>query len=147
MPITKDVLEKIVANEPINIDKLNIDMAFKVAWAGFFRLREITYIDSKLKKVSFLLTKVTRSDILFAKSNQYIVFRLKQSKINSKHTRVQIILVAMGKKTYLVATSTRLYILDPQPANIISFCLFSRAFSRFSVVSAHIKQIASTSLA
>ena len=31
LPITKDILEKIIENKPVNVDELNIDTAFKVA--------------------------------------------------------------------------------------------------------------------
>lgn len=54
MSITKDIPEKITANESVSINKLNIDMAFKVAWAGFLHLGEITYIGTEFKKASFL---------------------------------------------------------------------------------------------
>lgn len=63
--ITKDILEKITENNPINVDKLNIDTVFKVAWADFLRLGKITYTSNKLKKALFLATWVTRSNISF----------------------------------------------------------------------------------
>lgn len=50
MPITKDILEKITKNKPINVDKLNINMVFKMAWVDFLCLGKITYIGTKLKK-------------------------------------------------------------------------------------------------
>ena len=31
LPITKDILEKITKNEPVDLNELNIDTAFKVA--------------------------------------------------------------------------------------------------------------------
>ena len=136
LPITKDILEKIIENKPVNVDELNIDIAFKVAWAGFLSLGEITYTGIELKKASFSATRVTRSDISFSKDNQYAVLCLKQSKTNIEHTDVQIILAAIGEKTCPVAALARLYTLDPQPANAPLFRLSSGAFSRFSVVTA-----------
>lgn len=147
LPITKDILEKIMADEPVNIDELNIDTAFKVAWAGFLRLGEIMYTGTEFKKASFSSTKVTRSDISFAKGNQYAVLRLKQSKTDTEHTGVQIILAATGEKRCPVAALTRLYTIDPQPANAPLFRLSSGAFSRFSVVSTLKKRIALAGLA
>lgn len=41
------------------------------------------------------------------------MLRLKQSKIDTKHTGVEIILAATGEKTCLVAALTWLYTLDP----------------------------------
>ena len=46
----------------MTVDELNIDTAFKVAWAGFLRLGEITYTGTELKKALFSKTRVTRSD-------------------------------------------------------------------------------------
>lgn len=66
LPITKDNLEKIIKNKPVNVDELNIDTVFKVAWAGFLRLGEITYTGTELKKASSSATRVTRSDISFS---------------------------------------------------------------------------------
>ena len=100
------------------------------------------YMGIKLKKASFSLIKVIRSEILFSKGNQYAVLCLKQSKTNIEHTRVQIILITTGKKYYLVAALTRLYNLDPQPTNTPLFRLSFRAFSCFSMISALKKQIA-----
>lgn len=67
--ITKDNLKKIIANKPINIDKLNINTTFKVIWVGLSNLGKITYTSTKFKKALFSSTKVTRSNISFAKSN------------------------------------------------------------------------------
>ena len=71
------------------------------------------YMGTKFKKTLFLSTKVTRSNISFAKGNQYPVVRLKQSKTNTEHTGIQIIFTTTGEKTYLVAALKRFYILDP----------------------------------
>lgn len=94
LPITKNILEEITKNEPLTIEDLNIDTAFKVAWAGFMRMGELTYTAAELKKDSFKDTKLTRSDISFAEGNQYATLRLKRSKTDVEHTSVQIILAA-----------------------------------------------------
>ena len=69
LPIVKDILEKNTENKPVGLDELNIDTAFKVVWAGFLRLEEITYTGTELKKASFSNTKVTRSNISFSEGN------------------------------------------------------------------------------
>lgn len=102
---------------------------------------------TKLKKASFSETKVTRSDVSFSKGNQYAMLRLKQSKTDTKHTGIQIILAATGEKTCPVAVLARLYTLDPQLANAPLFRLASGAFSRFSVVTALKKRISLVGLA
>lgn len=50
LPITKDIMEKITENNSVIFDELNIDTAFKVAWAGSLRLGEIMYTGTKLKE-------------------------------------------------------------------------------------------------
>lgn len=67
MLITKDILEKITENKPVNVNELNIDIVLKVAEAGFLSQEEIMYIGTKLKIASFSAIKVTRSDISFFK--------------------------------------------------------------------------------
>lgn len=52
-PITKDILEKITLEAPLTVTDLNIDTAFRVAWAGFMRLGEITYTATEAKKATF----------------------------------------------------------------------------------------------
>ena len=131
-----------MADKPVNIDELNIYITFKVTWAGFLCLEEITYIGVELKKASFLLIKVTRSDISFAEGNQYVMLCLKQSKTDIEYTGVQIIFVAAGKKTCLIVALTQLYILYPQPVNALLFHLFSGAFLRFNMLLALKKWIA-----
>ena len=129
LPIIKDILKNIMVNKPFNIDKLNIDTEFKVAWAGFLRLEKIMYINIELKKTSFSSTKVTRSNISFAKGNQYEVFYFKQSKTNTKYIEVQIIFALKSEKIYLIAALIRLYTLNLLSANISFFRLSSRVFS------------------
>lgn len=80
------MLESTVQGEPQTIDKLNIDTAFKVAWAGFGRLGEIKYTEAEVKKTSFEKTKLTRSDISFSEGDQYATLRLKRS--ITEHTGV-----------------------------------------------------------
>lgn len=82
---------------------MNIDTAFKIAWAGFFHLDKITYMDTNLKKKFFAKTYVTKLDILFAKRDQYAMLKLKCSKTNIDHSDMQIMLAVTGKSTCLVA--------------------------------------------
>lgn len=141
LPITKPILKEITKYEPIDLDELNIDTAFKVAWAEFLRLGEIIYTGTELKKAAFARTKVTRSDFFFAEGNQYAILRLKQSKTDIEHTGLQIVLAATGEKTCPVAALARLYTRDPQQPNAPLFRLASGAFSRYSIVPAFKKRI------
>lgn len=121
LPITKDILEKIMDYKPIDLDKFNINTAFKVVLAGFLYLGKFTYIDIELKKALFSKTKVIKSDIQFTKGNKYAILRLKQNKMDIKHISIQIILAAMGEKTCPIVALVQLYTLDCQPADVSLF--------------------------
>ncbi len=69
LPVTKNILEKNTKEEPLTVTDLNVDIEFKVEWAGFVRLREITYTEAEAKKSIFAETKLTRSDISFAEGD------------------------------------------------------------------------------
>ena len=74
LPITKDILDKITNHKPQSLQDLNIDTAFKVAWAGFSRMREFIYTKTKLRnRKLFSETKLTKIDIIFSENNQYVM--------------------------------------------------------------------------
>lgn len=146
LPITKDILEKITGDEPHTVTDVNIDTAFKVAWAGFMRLGELIYTAADAKKATFAETGLTRSDISFAEGDQYAILRLKRSKADTEYTGVQIILAATEERTCPVAALNRLFTQDPQPANAPVFRLQSAAFSRQGVVNIFNQRIAAASL-
>ncbi len=112
---TKEILEKITEEELLSITDLNVDTAFNVAWAGFMRMGELTYTEAEAKKATFAGTSLTKSDISFTEGDQYAILRLKQSKTDTEHNVVQIILVATGEPTWPVAALRKLFIQDPHP--------------------------------
>lgn len=78
---------------------------------------------AKAKKTTFAKTGLTKSNIFFAKGNQYTIVHLKQSKTDTEHTRVQMILSATSEQTCSVVTMKRLFIQDPHLPNIPFFRL------------------------
>ncbi len=87
------------------------------------RMGELTYMATEAKKATFVETGLTRSDISFAEGDQYLILHLKRSKTDIEHTGVQIILVATGEQTCLVAALRSLFIQDPRPPNAPLFRL------------------------
>lgn len=134
LPITKDILEKITLQPATSIEECTIDAAFKIAWAGFLRLGEITYTKGDLKKATFADIHTTRSDTSFAEGDQYAVLRLKRSKTDTEHSGVQIIFAGTSKNTCPIASLRRLFLMDPQPAYAPLFRLNSCSLSRQSIV-------------
>lgn len=133
MPITKNILE-IITNQLTRIIKdLNIDEIFKIVLTDFLHLGKIIYISTELKKNSFIEKFATKSDILFIKSDQYAIFKLKHSKIDIDNLGVQIMFTTTDKLTCLVKALRHVFQAELQPANAFFFCLNSKAFSRKSV--------------
>ena len=141
-PITHDILEKI-ANFAVNhtgpdsLDELNLDVAFKVAWAGFLRMGEFTYSLLDLKKRSFQDTKLIRSDVSFSDTYQYATLRLKSSKTDINHSGVEIILAANPSSigTCPVTALQNLVHCDPQSPQASLFKLCSNGtFARQTVL-------------
>ncbi len=145
-PITKEIVEKITEEEFLSITDLNVDTTFKVAWAGFMRMGELTYTAAEAKKATFAEIGLTRSDISFEEWDQYSILRLKRSRTDTEYTGVQIILAATGEPTCPVAALRRLFIKDPRSPNAPFFSLQSLAFSRQAVVNILKQRIAATSL-
>ncbi len=136
LPTTKDILLNITRIKPTSLQDLNINTAFKVAWAGFLRMGEFTYTKADLKNHKvFSATKLTRSDITFPQDDQYVVLRLKRSKIDIKHTGVEIIIAAINNVSCPVSALRQLFMLDPQPSNTPLFKLDNgAAFARKPVI-------------
>ncbi len=134
LPILKNILEKITEDELLSVMDLNVDTAFKVAQAGFMRMGKLIYTAAEAKKATFAETAFTKSVISFAEVDQYAMLPLKQSKTDKEHSRVQIILAAIGEQTCPVAALRKLFIQTPRQANALIFRLQSAAFSRQSVV-------------
>lgn len=115
--ITKDILKKITEDKPLYIMDLNVDTAFKVTWAGFMKMGELTYTAVEAKKTTFAETNLTRSDISFAERDQYAILQFKQNKTDIEHTGMQIVLTATGERICRVVALRRLFTQDPCPPN------------------------------
>lgn len=104
MPITKEIVKKIIKDKLLSVTDFNINIAFKVAWVSFIRMGKLIYPATEAKKATFAVIGLTRSNISFAKNNQYVILCLNQSKINTEHTKVKIILAAIVEYICPVAT-------------------------------------------
>lgn len=113
---------------------LNIDTAFKVAWAGFMRIRELTYTAVEKNKPSFKDPYFTRADITFSEQDQYAMLRLKQSKTDTSHIGNLIMLAATRNFTCPVTALCSLFTLDVQPSPVPLFAINNSSFSRQYVV-------------
>lgn len=135
------ILEKITRDELFRIGYFNVDTVFKVPWISFMQMDELTYTTAELKIDIFTDAKFTWFNISFAKSNQYAILLLKQSKTDTDHIRVWFILAATGKPLCLISTLKRLFVQEFWSTNSLLFRRLSSAFFWQNVVSILIKQI------
>ena len=114
LPITKPILAAITSKDPSSIEHLNIDTAFKLAFAGFLRMGEYTYTAAQAKCKAFQSKQLTRSDVSFFPS--HAVLRLKDSKTNVNHTGVEIVIARTDEPTCAYHALQELYRRDRKPA-------------------------------
>jgi hypothetical protein len=132
--IIKKMLQLIIKDNSMNVDNVNLNAVFIIAWAGFLRLGEIIYTCKNLAKTSFIAVKTTRSDVSFVENDQYVVLRLKRSKIDVDHSEVQIMLATIEDITCLVTTLRHLFQIDNQGLNASLFRLTDGGFSRTTII-------------
>lgn len=119
----------------MTINDLNLNTAFKVAWAGFMRLGEITYTDPKKRADSFKDLHLICSDITFSENDQYATLRrLKRSKTDTNHIGVLIMLAATNQPTCPVTALRWLFTHNPQQPHAPLFAYNNTAFSRRYVI-------------
>jgi integrase len=113
------------------LNQLNADAALKLAFAGFFRTKEITYENSDLvNKAVFEHTKLQRRDIAFADNDEHVVITLRNSKCDYDHTGVEILIAGTDSPVCAVQALRALFTLDPQPPRAPLFRTYDGPFSR-----------------
>jgi hypothetical protein len=107
--LTLDLLRLVTAPHAsfTQVNNVNINAAFKLAFLGFLRSREFM-ANNRLNKHTLKNTKLTQSDVTFGLNNKHILFRLKHSKTNLLHKEVEIVITATGKDICLVKAFCRL---------------------------------------
>lgn len=97
---------------PITIIKQNLEMALKVVWVRFMRLKELTYIAVDKNASLFKDLYLIRSDITFLKKNQYTMLKFKCSKIDTNYIRVFIMLTIIKNSTWPVIAFCSFFIYN-----------------------------------
>jgi len=91
-----------------------VDAAFIIAFTGFLRIGEITYLNRKAKDFSTI--RALCSDVRIAPNGYLIVFHLKQSKTDKTYSGVNIQITAIpGDYLCPMAVIIRLFNRDPRP--------------------------------
>jgi hypothetical protein len=137
LPITPDILEQLTAPyETSNkYEDVNLNTAWKVAFAGFLRSGEFTQDDRQHDNLhTFSNIKLTRGDVTFGPNNEYALLLLKRSKTDLQHRGVEVVLAATGSTICPVAALQRLFALFPEDSTAPLFSLQSRSFSYSRIV-------------
>jgi predicted aconitase with swiveling domain len=121
LPITIDVLSRITATPPTSATGYNLDALFKVAYAGFFRLGELTYTRRDTEHPLFRHTHVLRGDVSFIRDDRgsaigATVF-LRHSKTDYQNQGVTVYIAATSRPTCAVAALLALFKHDEKPLN------------------------------
>ncbi len=96
---------------------------------------EFTYTKTKLaNRKLFITTKLTQSDNIFSQNDQHVILRLKKNKTDVKHIGVEIIIAATNDSTCPVTALQELFMLDPQPGNVLLFSLANGAVFIYNLV-------------
>lgn len=64
---------KITDEKLFLISDFNLNTTFKVVWARFMKIEELSYTTTETKKAIFAETGITQLDILLEKSDQYTI--------------------------------------------------------------------------
>lgn len=139
LPLSKMQLAKITS--PIkqgcilsakDMDNLNIDAAFKCAFAGFLRTAEITYEKKELKNPTlFERNHLLRRDVHFSENYDHAILSLRASKADTEFKGIEILLSSDPHSPTCAVTALRnLFERDPQPLNAPLFRISSGAFPR-----------------
>jgi len=98
-----------------------------MAFIGFLRIEEITYLNRKAKDFSTI--KALRSDVKIALNSHLIVFYLKRSKTDKTYSGVNIQIAAiLEDRLYPIAVIIRLFNRNPWPLLDLLFSVNNRAF-------------------
>ena len=105
-------------------------VAARVAFAGFLRVGEFTYNqrDTKDPRI-FAATKLTRSDVRFSPTFDYVQLTLKRSKADKTHEGVNIVLAATADRACPVKALRKLLLYDTKPSNAPLFSFAARPFT------------------
>ena len=131
LPIIRDILSKITPT-PASQDDYNIDVAFKLAFAGFLYIGEFTHTHIKEITQSFIITGLTRLDVTLLLD--YAIVRLKRSKIDKIYQGVNILVVSIRDSNYPVITLISLIRANPRLPSAPLFRLNRGGFLRDALI-------------
>jgi len=133
LPITRELLTTVTPSSS-SIDDVNVNAAFKLAFAGFLRMGEFTHArEREADPQAFAAANLSRSDIKFA--TDHVTVRLKRSKTDRLHQGVSIIVAATDDVNCAVRALRELFESDPKPPHAPLFSLTSGGFPRNKLIS------------
>jgi hypothetical protein len=96
------------------IDNINNNTVFCFAFTAFLYIKEFIYtVKETADLTTFIATKLIKSNVCFIEDYNYLILRLKRSKMDTKYKGVSIIVAAMGDRACLVAALYTLFWVNP----------------------------------
>lgn len=78
------------------------------------RMEELIYTTTKKTSLSFKHLYLTKSNVIFSEQDQYVIFRLKCSKVGTNHTRMLIMQATVRDSTCSIIALRSLFTHDLQ---------------------------------
>jgi hypothetical protein len=117
------------------IDNINSNTIFRLTFTAFLYIREFIYTTKEAADpITFITTKLTKSNIHFTEDYNYLILRLKQNKTDIKYKSISIIVAAIGNKACPVAALYILFQVNPQQPNAPLFHLNSGLFTQSPIL-------------
>lgn len=141
LPITRDILTAILSPEASRnehpIDRLNLDAAFSLAFAGFLRLGEITYTLAHTKDMRrFQAERPTRRCVTLDSQNEALTLLLPRSKTDRNNDGIRLLVSRASDSACPIHHFLKLQEEDPQPDGAPLFRLHTGPFHRTQVIAA-----------
>lgn len=132
LPIGPDVLRAITPS-PVFRDDINVNAAFKLAFAGFLRMGKFTHTKQRAAdSQAFASANLIRSDVRLARNHATV--RLKRSKIDRLFQGINVIVTATEEHNCPVLGLQLLFERDFQPPSAPLFSLQSGGFPRDKLI-------------
>jgi hypothetical protein len=142
--IIKDILDKIVTFKPCKADT-NINVVFIIVFTDFLYIKEIIYLNRKVKDFSTI--RALYNNIRIVPNSYLIVFYLKWSKTDKTYNNINIQITAILRDyVYPMAVIIYLFNYNPRPLLNPLFSVNNKVFLALVVYKILLTYLAASSI-
>jgi hypothetical protein len=128
------------------IDNINSNAVFRLTFTTFLCIGEFIYTTKEaIDLITFIATKLIKSNVCFMEDYNYLILRLKWSKIDTKHKGVSIIVIAIVSRNPTAGAS----IGEPRAliyTSRIAYVSYARVYHLFTPSTLTINRVTSCRL-